>query len=82
MMSKMRSSQNVIKQIEHMAGNVHVRDVVHIPLVQQDWCKVDAHNLMDVVVNINESFGVCQVVVKNGVLIYIYMTVQTKNPDI
>jgi hypothetical protein len=63
-----RSSKKVIKRLKHKAGNVHVGDVVHIPLVQQDRCKVDAHNLTGVVVNINESFGVCQVAVKSGVL--------------
>ena len=31
-----RSSKKVIKQLKHKAGNVHVGDVVHIPLVQQD----------------------------------------------
>ena len=43
-------------------------------MVQQDRCKVDAHNLTGIVVNINESFGVCQVAVKSVVLrpYYVY----------
>jgi hypothetical protein len=54
--------------MSHKAGNIHVRGVMHIPLVQQDMCKVDAHNGTDIIVNINQSSGVCQVAVKSGVL--------------
>jgi hypothetical protein len=43
-------------------------DVVYVLLVWQDRVKVDAHNLITIVTNINNHFGVCQLAVKNGIL--------------
>ena len=63
-----RYSKKVTKHLKHKAGHAHVGDLVHIPLVQQDRCKVDANDLTGVIVNIKQCFGGCQAVVKSGLL--------------
>jgi hypothetical protein len=63
-----RSSRKVMKRIKSRSAVVSIGDVVQVPLVQQDRSKVDAGNLTGVVVNINNTFGICQVAVKTGVL--------------
>jgi hypothetical protein len=57
-----------MKRIKSRSVFVEIGDVVQVPLVQQDRSKVDAGNLTRVVVNINNTFGICQVAVKTGVL--------------
>lgn len=58
----------VMKRIKSKSANVEIGDVVHMPLIQQDCLKLDAGNLTGVVVNNNNTLGVCQVAVKTGVL--------------
>ena len=57
-----------MKRIKTRSTVVKIGDVVQVPLVQQDQSKVDTGNLTGVVVNINNTFGICQVAVKTGVL--------------
>ena len=63
-----KSARMVMKRIKSKSDIVSLGDVVQVPLVKQDRAKVDSGNLTGVVVNINTTFGVCQVAVKSGVL--------------
>ena len=63
-----RLARKVMRRVKSKLALIAVGDVVHVPLVRQDRTKVDAHNLITVLTNINNHFGVCQLAVKNGIL--------------
>jgi len=63
-----RTATKIYNRVKSKSGNVTVGDVVHIGIVPQDRGKVDPTNLIGVVVNINEHYGICQVAVKTGLL--------------
>ena len=63
-----RPVRKVMRRVKSKQALIAVGDVVHIPLLQQDRAKVDAHNCTVIVVSINNHFGVCQLVVKDGIL--------------
>jgi hypothetical protein len=63
-----KSARKVLKRMKSRTATLSIGDVVQVPLVQQDRAKVDAQNLTGVVVRVNDTYGMCQVAVKTGVL--------------
>ena len=63
-----KSAKKVLKRVKSRTATLSIGDVVQVPLVQQDRAKVDAQTLTGVVVHVNDTYGMCQVAVKTGVL--------------
>ncbi len=62
-----------MRRVKSKHALIALGNMVHMPLVQQEWAKVDAYNLTAIVININNHFGVCQLAVKNGIIHPLYM---------